>query len=74
MSIIIRIYLIIIVVVFIGNIKYFNDMAATPLQLYECNNLNWIGIILLYLFVLIFDPIFFLLRLLRWLITFGRKE
>ncbi len=69
-----RIYVVVIIVVFLSFLPHFHEMAATPEQLYECNDLNWVGVIILYGFFLVVDPLFFIFRFLYWLTHAGRKE
>ncbi len=74
MKTILLIYLIVIVVFFLGTIKDFWNAAVTPKELYECNNFNMLAALLLYIIVFIFDPFFFILHFLYWIFHVGRED
>ncbi len=71
---ILLIYLMVIMVFFLATIKDFWNMAVTPKQLYERSNFNMFGAVLLYIFVFVFDPLFFTAHFLYWIFHAGRKD
>lgn len=67
-------YIIIIVVLFIAFISEFDNYAATPQEIYKCTNLNMFACILLFLFLLIINPLFYIAKFLYFIFHVGRKD
>lgn len=51
----------------------FDEMAWTPASVYECNNVNWFGAILLWLFFVAINPLGCIVRFLWFIFHVGRK-
>lgn len=73
MKYILLIYLIVIIVIFLGTIKNFGNMAVTPKELCECNNFNMLAAVLLYIVVFMFNPLFFIAHFLYWIFHVGKE-
>ena len=74
MKTILTIYFIFIVGIFLGTIKDFGDIAITPRQIYECNNLNMFACVLLWIIGFIVNPLFFVAHFLYWIFHVGRND
>lgn len=68
------IYVSIIIVMFFATVKDFGCFAVTPRQIYDANNVNIFACCLIWLFMLIVNPIYFCTRFLWWLFHVGRDE
>lgn len=73
-TVLIVFYIFVVVFFCCITLKDFNDYSVTPRDVYDVTKLNWIGTMLLYALYLFFNPIYFLLHFLRWLVTFGRRD
>ena len=74
MKTILTIYFIFIVGIFLGTIEDFGDIAITPIQIYECNNLNMFACVLLWIIGFIVNPLFFVAHFLYWIFHVGRND
>ena len=74
METILTIYFIFIVGIFLGTIEDFGDIAITPRQIYECNNLNMFACVLLWIIGFIVNPLFFVAHFLYWIFHVGRND
>ena len=74
MKTILTIYFIFIVGIFLGTIEDFGDIAVTPRQIYECNNLNMFVCVLLWIIGFIVNPLFFVAHFLYWIFHIRRKN
>lgn len=68
------IYLLFVVAIFLGTIKDFDSMAITPRQIYECNNMNMFGCVVLFMASLMINPLFYIAHFLYWIFHVGRKD
>lgn len=59
---------------FITTIKDFNNVAVTPKEMYECNNINLFACVLLWIFMFVFNPFFYLARFIYWIFHVGRFD
>lgn len=59
---------------FIATIKDFNNVAVTPKEMYECNNINLFACVLLWIFMFVFNPFFYLARFIYWIFHVGRFD
>lgn len=74
MKLILLVYSIFIVVIFFATISDFDNVAVTPRQIYECNNLNMFACILIFIIGFITNPLFYVAHLLYWIFHVGRKD
>ena len=74
MELFLKIYIIFIIVTFISTISEFDSYAATPQEIYECNNFNMFACILLFLFLLVINPLFCIAKFLYFIFHVGRKN
>ena len=74
MKLILLIYVIWVVLIFCYTISDFGNVAVTPRQIYECNNLNMFGCIVLFIFGFILNPLFVVANFLYWIFHVGRKN
>ena len=74
MKTILTIYFIFIVGIFLRTIEDFGDIAITPRQIYECNNLNMFACVLLWIIGFIVNPLFFVAHFLYWIFHVGRND
>lgn len=74
MNTILFIYIIYAVFVFLVTMKDFGNVAFTPRQIYECNNLNMFACVLLFIIAFIVNPLFFVAHFVYWIFHVGRKD
>lgn len=74
MKIILFIYTMYTAVMLLNTIKYFDDVAITPKQIYECSNLNMFACVLLFIIVFIVNPLFYVAHFLYWIFHVGRND
>ena len=74
MTTILTIYFIFIVGIFLGTIEDFGDIAITPRQIYECNNLNMFACVLIFIIGFILNPLFYVTHFLYWIFHVRRKK
>lgn len=74
MKIILLIYPIYTVAMLLSTIDDFDNVAITPKQIYECNNLNMFGCVVLFIVSIIINPLFFVAHFLYWIFHVGRKD
>ena len=68
------IYLCAIIIIFLTSLKDFNNVDVTTAAIYECNDLNWLGCIVIFVIALIINPIFFFCHFIYWIFHVGREE
>ena len=74
MKLILLFYSIFVVVAFFNTISDFGNVAVTPRQIYECNNLNMFACVLLFIIAFIVNPLFYVAHFLYWIFHVGRKD
>ena len=74
MKLILLIYVIFVVFIFFITISDFGNVAVTPRQIYECNNLNMFACVLLFIIAFIVNPLFFVAHFLYWIFHVGRND
>lgn len=74
MKLILLIYVILVMFMFFISIQDFGNVAVTPRQIYECNNLNMFACVLLFVIGFIINPLFYVSHFLYWLFHVGRKD
>ncbi len=67
-------YGIFVFAVFLATIKDLHNVACTPKQIYEINNLNMFACVLLFLVLVVLNPLFCVVRFLYWIFHIGREE
>lgn len=68
------IYICFIIGMFVATIKDFNNVAVTPKEMYECNNLNLFACVVLWIFMFVFNPFFYLTQFIYWVFHVGRSD
>lgn len=74
MELFLLIYLVFIVVMFLSTINDFDCIAITPKQIYEFHDLNMFGCVVLFIFLLVLNPLFYAAHFLYWIFHVGRKR
>lgn len=74
MKYLVGMYLIFIVATFFGTVGEFNRVACTPKQMKEISRLNMFGCILMWLLMIMLDPLFFFAKLVWWAIHVGVEK
>lgn len=69
-----ELYIAIVVCMTFVTLKDYDNVSFTPIELYECNTFNFSTCILLWLFMFLINPIFFIIHFLDWLVHVGRKD
>ena len=67
-------YVCFVMVMFLYTLKDFDDLNATPNDIYETTNLNMFACVLAFIFMLIANPIFYIAKFLYWIFHVGRKD
>ncbi len=67
-------YIYIIVAMFIVTIKDFNNVAVTPKEIYECNDFNMFGCIVIFVIMFLVNPLFFIAHFLYWIFHIGETK
>lgn len=68
------IYTCIVAGMFFGTIKDFNNVAVTPKEIYECNDMNMFACIVLFLIMLVLNPLFYIAQFLYWVFHVGKDD
>ena len=67
------IYFIVIAVAFVMSLMDFGNISITPMQIYESNNLNMFGCVVLSIVFFILNPIYYFVYFVYWIFHIGRK-
>lgn len=67
-------YISIIVAMFIVTIKDFDNVAVTPREIYESNNLNMFACVMIFIIMFVVNPLFFKTHFLYWLFHIKRND
>ena len=67
-------YALCIVFVSVIEIDDFDDIAFTPKQLYESNDLNMFGCCIVFILGFVFDPLLYILYFIYWICHIGRRR
>ena len=59
---------------FIVTIKDFNNVAVTPKEIYECNDFNMFGCIVIFVIMFLVNPLFFIAHFLYWIFHIGETK
>lgn len=68
------IYICIAIAMFCVTIKDFNNIAVTPKEIYECNDLNMFACVVLFMIMLVFNPLFYIFQFLYWIFHVERED
>lgn len=74
MNTILFIYIIYAVFVFLVTMKDFGKIEITPKQIYECNHMNMFGCVVLFVGLIIINPLFYMAHFVYWIFHVGRKD
>lgn len=67
-------YVALIISMFFSTINDFGDYANTPRQIYDSNNCNMFGAVLLWLFAFITNPLYYITVFAWWVLHVGRRD
>jgi hypothetical protein len=76
MRFILSVYVVLIIVVFICTLidDAYDELPSTPKETYNATDLNMFGSCVLWLFIVLIDPILFIFKFIGWIFTVGRKK
>lgn len=52
----------------------FDDMAVTPKEIYDSNDMNMFGCVIVFIICFILNPLFYMAYFIHWLFHVGRKK
>ncbi len=61
------VYVSLIIAMFIVTIKDFENVAVTPKEIYESNDLNMFGCVVIFVVMFLVNPLFFISHFLYWI-------
>ena len=68
-------YILYILVVGLQTIfENFDDLAVTPKEIYESNDMNMFGCVIVFMFCFILNPLFYIAHFIHWIFHVGRKD
>ena len=65
------VYVSIIIAMFIVTIKDFENVAVTPKEIYESNDLNMFGCVVIFVIMFLVNPLFFIAHFIYWVFHVG---
>ena len=75
MGLIIYFYILFILGIGVSSIfEYFDDMAVTPKEIYDSNDINMFGCVIVFIICFILNPLFYIAHFIHWLFHVGRKD
>ena len=74
MTLFLAVYISLIIATFISTINDFGDYDNTPKQIYDNNSCNMFGAVLLWIFGLIVNPLYYIAVFVWWVVHVGRKD
>lgn len=75
MGLIICFYILLILGIGISSIfEDFDSMAVTPKEIYDSNNINMFGCVIVFIIGFILNPLFYISHFIHWLFHVGRKD
>ena len=75
MGLIICFYILLILEIGVLSIfEYFDDMAVTPKEIYDSNDINMFGCVIVFIICFILNPLFYIAHFIHWLFHVGRKD
>ena len=70
----VSVYIVYAIIIFMCTLIYFDDIAVTPKEIYETNNMNMFGCTIIWIICFVFDPLFFIAHFIYWICHVGRKD
>ena len=67
-------YFIFAIAVFLVELDDFDNMAVTPKEIYESNDMNMFGCVIVFMFCFILNPLFYIAHFIYWIFHVGRKD
>ena len=52
----------------------FDDMVVTPKEIYDSNDINMFGCVIVFIICFILNPLFYIAHFIHWLFHVGRKD
>ena len=74
MKLLLAIYVVCVIGMFLTTISDYYDVTITPMEIYEDTDWNIIACILVFLIMLMLNPLFYIVHFIDWLFHVGRKE
>ena len=75
MGLIICFYILLIIGTGVSSIfEDFDDMAVTPKEIYDSNDINMFGCVIVFIICFILNPLFYIAHFIHWLFHVGRKD
>lgn len=75
MGLIICFYILLILGIGVSSIfGDFDDMAVTPKEIYDSNDINMFGCVIVFIIGFILNPLFYIAHFIHWLFHVGRKD
>ena len=75
MGLIIYFYILLILGIGVSSIfEYFDDTAVTPKEIYDSNDINMFGCVIVFIICFILNPLFYIAHFIHWLFHVGRKD
>ena len=75
MGLIICFYILLIIGIGVSSIfEDFDDMAVTPKEIYDSNDINMFGCVIVFIICFILNPLFYIAHFIHWLFDVGRKD
>ena len=75
MGLIICFYILLIIGIGVSSIfEDFHDMAVTPKEIYDSNDINMFGCVIVFIICFILNPLFYIAHFIHWLFHVGRKD
>lgn len=71
-EVLIAIYIATVIVFFVVSVPDIHDCPSTPRQVYESGNLNMFGSAVVWIIVVILDPLLFVAKFIYWIFHVGR--
>ena len=75
MGLIICFYILLILGIGVSSIfEDFDDIAVTPKEIYDSNDINMFGCVIVFIICFILNPLFYIAHFIHWLFHVGRKD
>lgn len=75
MELIICFYILLILGVGVSSIfRDFDSVAVTPKEIYDSNNMNMFGCVIVFIIGFILNPLYYIAHFIHWLFHVGRKD
>ena len=75
MGLIICFYILLILGIGVSSIfEVFDDIVVTPKEIYDSNDINMFGCVIVFIICFILNPLFYIAHFIHWLFHVGRKD